>query len=350
MTFEFTVFSVLTTFASGNSRWICSAEAVRLRPPRRAVGSPGRNRVRWRRRPASFPARFSWPAACSASRDALPFVQLKTSSPCAAASANGTASSPAERRTDQHVVTELVATSPAIVRPTTPVPSTPTRIRRECRFIRMKRVRFAPSPTGSLHVGNALSAVANRDFGDWFLLRIDDTDAARNVPGGEEEILRDLEWLGVAWDEGPIRQSERQELYREAAERARRRPLRKDHAPPRGRHRDLPPGQRRRRHRVRDHARHPRQRPSAERDAPSRADRRAGCDASGVRASRPDPRRGRAQAVEARVRLDRGLATGRRASRPKPSAATSTSSASRSTTCITTSRASGGSRSRRSRP
>ena len=81
----------------------------------------------------------------------------------------------------------------------------------------MKRVRFAPSPTGSLHVGNALSAVANRNFGDYFLLRIDDTDAARNVPGGEEEILRDLEWLGVQWDEGPLRQSERQELYREAA-------------------------------------------------------------------------------------------------------------------------------------
>jgi hypothetical protein len=81
----------------------------------------------------------------------------------------------------------------------------------------MRRVRFAPSPTGSLHVGNALSAVANRGLGDWMLLRIDDTDPARNIPGGEEEILRDLEWLGVEWDEGPIRQSERQERYREAA-------------------------------------------------------------------------------------------------------------------------------------
>jgi glutamyl-tRNA synthetase len=81
----------------------------------------------------------------------------------------------------------------------------------------MKRVRFAPSPTGSLHVGNALSAVANRRLGDWMLLRIDDTDPARNVPGGEEEILRDLEWLGLAWDEGPIRQSDRHERYREAA-------------------------------------------------------------------------------------------------------------------------------------
>jgi glutamyl/glutaminyl-tRNA synthetase len=81
----------------------------------------------------------------------------------------------------------------------------------------MKRVRFAPSPTGSLHVGNALSAVANRRLGDWMLLRIDDTDPARNVPGGEDEILRDLEWLGIPWDEGPVRQSERQERYREAA-------------------------------------------------------------------------------------------------------------------------------------
>jgi glutamyl/glutaminyl-tRNA synthetase len=81
----------------------------------------------------------------------------------------------------------------------------------------MKRVRFAPSPTGSLHVGNALSAVVNRSFGDWMLLRIDDTDPARNVPGGEEAILGDLEWLGVAWDEGPVRQSGRQERYREAA-------------------------------------------------------------------------------------------------------------------------------------
>src|SRR5919202_577330 len=82
----------------------------------------------------------------------------------------------------------------------------------------MKRVRFAPSPTGSLHVGNALSAVANRRLGDWMLLRIDDTDPARNVSGGEEKILRDLHWLGLGWDEGPVRQSERQERYREAAE------------------------------------------------------------------------------------------------------------------------------------
>src|SRR5438552_7144242 len=81
----------------------------------------------------------------------------------------------------------------------------------------MKRVRFAPSPTGSLHVGNALSAVANRALGDWMLLRIDDTDPARNVAGGEQDILRDLEWLGVEWDEGPIRASERAARHREAA-------------------------------------------------------------------------------------------------------------------------------------
>src|ERR671924_1489103 len=83
----------------------------------------------------------------------------------------------------------------------------------------MVRVRFAPSPTGSLHLGNALSAVANRRLGDWMLLRIDDTDPARNVPGGEEAILRDLGWLGLAWDEGPVRQAERHDRYREAAER-----------------------------------------------------------------------------------------------------------------------------------
>jgi len=83
----------------------------------------------------------------------------------------------------------------------------------------MKRVRFAPSPTGSLHLGNALTAVANRAFGDWLLLRIDDTDRRRTVPGGEEAIVRDLAWLGIEWDEGPVRQSERQQRYRQAAER-----------------------------------------------------------------------------------------------------------------------------------
>ena len=86
------------------------------------------------------------------------------------------------------------------------------------------RVRFAPSPTGSLHVGNALTAVANRDFADArggdFVLRIDDTDATRSVAGGEDAILADLAWLGIAFDEAPVRQSERGDLYRERAERA----------------------------------------------------------------------------------------------------------------------------------
>lgn len=85
----------------------------------------------------------------------------------------------------------------------------------------MVRVRFAPSPTGSLHLGGALTAVANRRFADeqggMMLLRIDDTDEARADAAAEGSILRDLEWLGVDFDEGPIRQSRRGELYREAA-------------------------------------------------------------------------------------------------------------------------------------
>src|SRR5947209_19334709 len=81
---------------------------------------------------------------------------------------------------------------------------------------RMVSVRFAPSPTRSLHLGNALSAVANRRLGDWMLLRIDDADPRRNVAGGVEEIVADLEWLGIAWDEGPVLQSERVERHLEA--------------------------------------------------------------------------------------------------------------------------------------
>lgn len=87
----------------------------------------------------------------------------------------------------------------------------------------MVRVRFAPSPTGSLHLGNALTAVANRTFADReggvLVLRIDDTNPERRVEGGEETILRDLAWLGVGFDVGPVRQSERGALYRDAAER-----------------------------------------------------------------------------------------------------------------------------------
>jgi glutamyl-tRNA synthetase len=85
----------------------------------------------------------------------------------------------------------------------------------------MVRVRFAPSPTGSLHIGNALSATANRRFADEhdgvMLLRIDDTDAERSAPGGEQAILDDLRWLGLVWDEGPLRQSDRHVRHREAA-------------------------------------------------------------------------------------------------------------------------------------
>jgi glutamyl/glutaminyl-tRNA synthetase len=70
-------------------------------------------------------------------------------------------------------------------------------------------------------VGNALTAVANRRFADdrggTLVLRIDDTDPARTVADGAAAILADLEWLGVRWDEGPLRQSERGDLYADAA-------------------------------------------------------------------------------------------------------------------------------------
>jgi hypothetical protein len=88
------------------------------------------------------------------------------------------------------------------------------------------RVRFAPSPTGSLHLGNALTAAANRRFADdrggTLVLRIDDTDATRAVAGGVEAIAADLDWLGIAWDEGPVRQSERAAIYADAAATAER--------------------------------------------------------------------------------------------------------------------------------
>jgi glutamyl/glutaminyl-tRNA synthetase len=73
-------------------------------------------------------------------------------------------------------------------------------------------------------VGNALSAVANRGYADAhdgvLVLRIDDTDPERTVPGGEQAILDDLVWLGVRWDEGPVRQSARAAVYAAAGERA----------------------------------------------------------------------------------------------------------------------------------
>ncbi len=79
------------------------------------------------------------------------------------------------------------------------------------------RTRFAPSPTGPLHLGGALSAVANRRRGEWLLLRIDDTDAGRELEGAADAIVDDLHWLGIDWDEGPVRQSGRLERHREAA-------------------------------------------------------------------------------------------------------------------------------------
>lgn len=93
------------------------------------------------------------------------------------------------------------------------------------------RTRFAPSPTGELHLGNARTAVLNwlyaRHEGGAFVLRIEDTDLERTVPGAEEEILRSLRWLGLDWDEGPdrggpyapYRQSERGAIYRDFAAR-----------------------------------------------------------------------------------------------------------------------------------
>jgi nondiscriminating glutamyl-tRNA synthetase len=74
------------------------------------------------------------------------------------------------------------------------------------------RTRFAPSPTGDLHVGNLRIAVFNflfaRRHGGQFVLRIEDTDTLRNVEGGIERIQEDLQWAGLDWDEGPGRESE----------------------------------------------------------------------------------------------------------------------------------------------
>ncbi len=82
-------------------------------------------------------------------------------------------------------------------------------------------VRFAPSPTGYLHLGSARTALFNwlfaRHSGGKFLLRIEDTDMARSDAKFLEEILKDLRWLGVDWDEEPIYQSRRFALYKEIA-------------------------------------------------------------------------------------------------------------------------------------
>src|SRR6476646_9354282 len=83
------------------------------------------------------------------------------------------------------------------------------------------RVRFAPSPTGSLHLGSALTTVANwlfaRKHDGSLLLRIDDTDETRAMEGAQDAIERDLLWLGLGWDEGPLLQSERRARHLEAA-------------------------------------------------------------------------------------------------------------------------------------
>jgi glutamyl-tRNA synthetase len=85
------------------------------------------------------------------------------------------------------------------------------------------RCRFAPSPTGYLHVGSAQSALFNwlfaRSTGASFLLRIEDTDAERNRPELTDNILDMLRWLGIEWDGEPVHQSDRAERHRAAAER-----------------------------------------------------------------------------------------------------------------------------------
>ncbi len=92
------------------------------------------------------------------------------------------------------------------------------------------RVRFAPSPTGLLHIGNARTALYNKLFAlqhdGVFILRIEDTDVARLDPAAEAAIMEDLRWLGMAWDEGPetrgahgpYRQSERTQIYQKYAQ------------------------------------------------------------------------------------------------------------------------------------
>jgi nondiscriminating glutamyl-tRNA synthetase len=95
----------------------------------------------------------------------------------------------------------------------------------------MMRLRFAPSPTGHLHVGNARTALFNwllaRGSGGTFILRIEDTDRDRSTADSEHSIVEDLRWLGLDWDEGPdvggdagpYRQSERLDSYRAHADR-----------------------------------------------------------------------------------------------------------------------------------
>ena len=82
------------------------------------------------------------------------------------------------------------------------------------------RTRFAPSPTGPLHLGHAYSALLAHDMaraaGGTFLLRIEDIDSTRSRPAWEEQIYTDLAWLGLTWDAPPMRQSDRLPAYRSA--------------------------------------------------------------------------------------------------------------------------------------
>src|SRR5450631_3553385 len=84
------------------------------------------------------------------------------------------------------------------------------------------RVRFAPSPTGALHIGGARTALFNwllaRHAGGRLVLRIEDTDAERSTPENVEQILDALRWLEVDWDEGPVFQSAREERHRDAVQ------------------------------------------------------------------------------------------------------------------------------------
>ncbi len=81
------------------------------------------------------------------------------------------------------------------------------------------RVRFAPSPTGFLHIGGVRTALFNwlfaRHHKGTFILRIEDTDRERSTEDSIQEIIESLQWLGLDWDEGPFRQMERQDLYKE---------------------------------------------------------------------------------------------------------------------------------------
>src|SRR3990167_7888091 len=79
------------------------------------------------------------------------------------------------------------------------------------------RTRFAPSPTGLFHIGNVRTALFNFLFSKKnngkFILRVEDTDIDRYKPEYENDIIETLKWLGLDWDEGPFKQSERLELY-----------------------------------------------------------------------------------------------------------------------------------------